>query len=508
MPVSSSSEDDYKSRRARSRTRKDVKSSKKRAQRSSSKRGSMEVPLRAKKRKGSKMNDDLNARKKVHKKKPRREVSNSSMSSDSWSCSTCQVGNSSSSESEFERPRGKSERKGRDKKILGKVKHFNARNRHRSRSCSSCTRCSESSGHQTVERWDAENYSRRLRSVITVVKEPEDEDGRELDKDAHKEEIIYEHDDDYPSCRSNDSNDGGGKRELTNHSEKRKQIESVNEAFVYNISTTEDKESGEDCEAQNDGSNPSFHGVEESKSEASGDVGDLESILRQRALENLRKFRGGVQTNAKVTADQKDVTAAVKQSSTSKAEFTQIKASKVDGTRAVSGNRAVQPAKKELGASEKGVVCPPEKLVLTCAPNENDNSSTMVVNTFGNNGKPRTSVWRRESLGTITSLKQPSTSEESHRPSVDTNSTATAQTETQSSKDNGEKATDNSGPATSNPPPELKPVSGQQSSKEVQGEAKEGSQFEQKTMSVMRGGEMVQVSIVICYKFACHSLDW
>ena len=541
MLVSSScSKDDYKSRRARSRTRKDVKSSKKTARRSSPKRGSIEAPLRAKKRKGSKKNDGLDAEKKAHKKKPRRDISDSSMSSDSWSCSTCQGGNSSS-ESEFERPRGRSERKGRDKRSSGKVKHFNERSRNRSRSCSSCSRCSESSGYQSVGRWDAENNSRRLRSVITVVKELEEEDGRDLDEDAHKEEIIYDHDD-YPSCRSNDSNDGGGKRELTFHSEKGKQIESGKEAFVSDIRTTEDKESGKDCRTQNDGIIPSFHGVEESKSEASGDIGDLESILRQRAIENLRKFRGGVQTNAKTTAYQKDVNAAVKQSSTSKAELVQTEASKVDGTKAVSANQAVPQSniatigeefsyssrnlakipdgkysKNEPEASEKGVVCPPEKLAPACAPKENDNSSATTVNTFGNKCKPRTSVLRQEeSFGTSTSLKRASDSQESHRPdllvarpSVNTNSAAAAQTEPRSSKDNCEQVSGTSGPAASNLPSELKSISGEQSSKEVQGgEAKEGSQFEQKTMSVMRGGEMVQVSNFLCYKFACHSLDW
>ncbi|CBI20265.3 hypothetical protein VitviT2T_029520 [Vitis vinifera] len=533
---SSSSEENYRSRRARSRTRKDVKSSKKRARRSSPRRGSVEGSPRAKKRKGSKRNGDLDARKKAHKKKPRRDVSDSSMSSGSWSCSTCQGGNSSSGESEFERPRGRSERKERDKRNLGKVKHVNKRSRHRSRSCSSYSRCSESSGYQSVERWDAENNSRRLRSVITVVREPEEEDGRELDKDAHKEEIIYDHDDGYPSCRSNDSNDGGGKRELTYHSEKRKQIESGKEAFVSNIRTTEDKESDKDCGTQNDGSNPSFHGVKENKNEASDDIGHLESILRQRAIENLRKFRG-VQTNAKTTP--KDVTAAVKHSPTSKAELVQIKASRVDGTRAVSANPVVEQSnmptvgreftyssqnlgkipdgrysENEPGASERGVVCPPEKVATTCAPND-DNSSKTAVNAFGNKSKPGTSVLRRESFGTSTPLKQASISQEPHRPnllvtrpSVNTNSAATAQTVLWSSKDNGQQVSDTAGPAASNPPPELKPISGEQSSKEVQGEAKEGSQFEQKTMSVMRGGEMVQVSYKVYIPKKAPASGW
>ncbi|KAL0353780.1 UNVERIFIED_CONTAM: hypothetical protein Sangu_0959300 [Sesamum angustifolium] len=38
------------------------------------------------------------------------------------------------------------------------------------------------------------------------------------------------------------------------------------------------------------------------------------------------------------------------------------------------------------------------------------------------------------------------------------------------------------------------PISGERSLEDKKDEAKDGSQFEQKTMSVMRGGEMVQVS--------------
>lgn len=398
--VSSSSSDDdyYRSRRARSRTRKEVKTSQRRAPRRG---GSIERSPRAKKRKGSKKNGDSDARKKSYKRRPRRDVSNSSTSNGSWSCSTCQGGDSSSDDSEFERPRGRSKIKERYKR---KVKHINKKSSDSSRSCSSC---SEGSGYQSAERWNAENNPRRLRSVITVVREPKEKDGRELNEDTYEEEITYDHDDDYPSCRSNDSHVVAGKTELTYLSGKRQQIDAGEETFVSNFGTIEDKSSGKDCETQKDRSNPSFHEVEQNNSEAACDIVDLESILRQRAIENLRKFRG-VQTNAKATANQKDEIAAVEKSPTSKAELLQIKAP---------------------------------------IPSSNSNNS------------------------------------------------ATAQTALQDSKGNNEQVIVTSGPAPSVLPHELKSVSGDQSLNEVQGEAKEGSQFEQKTMSVMRGGEMVQVSI-------------
>ncbi|KAJ9671615.1 hypothetical protein PVL29_025362 [Vitis rotundifolia] len=115
-------------------------------------------------------------------------------------------------------------------------------------------------------------------------------------------------------------------------------------------------------------------GLRKIKSEASGDIGDLESILRH-------SFRG-VQMNAKTSAYQKDETEAVKQSSTSKAELVKINASKVDGTRAVGANQAVEQitmptirresthssrnlgkipdgryGENETRASERGVIC-------------------------------------------------------------------------------------------------------------------------------------------------------
>ena len=101
---SSSSEDDYRSRKSRSRNRKDVKGGKKRARRRSSSRESSEVSPRVKKRKGWRRDADYQKRKRtVKKKKSRRDVSVSSRS-----CSTCRSG---SDEIGYEKRRGRLERK-------------------------------------------------------------------------------------------------------------------------------------------------------------------------------------------------------------------------------------------------------------------------------------------------------------------------------------------------------------------------------------------------------------
>ena len=206
---SSSSEDDYRSRRSCSSNRKDVKGGKKRARRRSSSRESSEVSPRVKKRKGWRRDVDYQKRKRTvkKKKKSRRDVSVSSRS-----CSTCRSG---SDEIGYEKRTGRSERKEKGGRRLDKVKRGSKKSRDRSRSCSSGSRYNGGSDHPIEERVMEESNSRRLKSVITVVKQ-ENESGGELNTDEPKEE-VYDYDD-YPSCRSNDSNDGCSRRELPQHS--------------------------------------------------------------------------------------------------------------------------------------------------------------------------------------------------------------------------------------------------------------------------------------------------
>ncbi|KAF2286054.1 hypothetical protein GH714_009970 [Hevea brasiliensis] len=75
---------------------------------------------------------------------------------------------------------------------------------------------------------------------------------------------------------------------------------------------------------------------------------DQYSILRQKALENLRRFHGGFQTNAKNDVNQKDMNdGTLKSPSTTKAEVTETESLKDDGALVVGRNSANSMQKDE-----------------------------------------------------------------------------------------------------------------------------------------------------------------
>uniref|UniRef100_A0A5B6YUI3 Uncharacterized protein n=2 Tax=Davidia involucrata TaxID=16924 RepID=A0A5B6YUI3_DAVIN len=505
---SSSSEDDY--RRARSRRRSDVKGSRKRAQRRSIGSESSKDLCRVKKRKGSKRNGDSEVRKKSKKKKPKIDASISSISSDSRSCSTCRGGSSSSGESEFGRPRGRSRENNRDTRDLTKGRSGTKNNKIRSRS--SCSRCSDSSDYNKKQKLAGENSSRRLRSVVTVPKPPQEEE-REWDKDGHKEEIVYDHDD-YPSCRSNDSNDWGSKRDLAHVASEKRKVENVKgeESLVSNIRTTKFTESCKISGGKDDQSNPCSDAVgvnnpcKESKSEVSATIAssngdDLESILRQKALENLSKFRGGLQTNAKTPADQKNMSGSdVKQSSTAKAEFVQNKLPKEGGSRVLGATQVIDQNARlimkrdssraaridqkiqerkysgtESEIARRNVVCPPDQVALSGNPQEKDISPVSAVTNKSESGR---SALRQESLGTCSILKQSPMSQASPKSKL---------LVTDSGVNNSAAETSQTVDVTSN-------KHGIEVNNACESAAPEHSSCLKPTMSVMRGGEMVQVN--------------
>ncbi|KAF8413843.1 hypothetical protein HHK36_001837 [Tetracentron sinense] len=534
------SEDGNVSRRARSRTRGDTKGSKKRVRRSLSSPEGDRDSSRQKKRKGSKRNGGSDAKKKTHQRKggnvrSKRDAIVNSTSSDSQSCSTCRGG---SEESEFERPRGRSEGKAKDKRRSSKTSKGTKKTIHRSRSCSSCSGRSNKSGYQSKERLTGENYLRRLRSVLTVTKRSKDNEGRD-----NKEEIIYDYDD-YPSCRSNESNDAGRKRESAHHThvvtEKKRRVDNVEseETFTSNFRTSDLSQSGkEDGGAQYsgkslDGINNHLKGNtdEVSAGICSVDDNDLESLLRLKALENLKKFRGGLHTNTKTPNDKKDESGSVaKQPSTANAEPIQIESHKEDVCRGVHATQVIRNVKTvamptmerkstsstrndgkipdgkysglESMAAKLEVVhpipgagnFPSDQTAIAGKPTEKNNTTVGFVN---NKSTPRTSTFRRQFSGAHSTPKQTPTSQESLTGKLlDTNVTETAQTIPGSSNIHGVEVKKACGAAV----PEasssyINPVSREHGSNEPQDEAKAGSRFEQKTMSVVRGGEAVQVS--------------
>ncbi|KAL0362666.1 UNVERIFIED_CONTAM: hypothetical protein Scaly_1221800 [Sesamum calycinum] len=301
----------YKHRRAR-RSRVGLKSKSKRARKRSASPNVDADAHTVRKRKTLGRDSVVKPRKKSSKKKSKRHLSSSS-SSDSQSCSTCQSSSSSSSadhkrrrkkeilNDETERLRGRESYKPRKKRKL------------RSPSCSSYRRNSDHSfsvshsdgalapvSHSDVALAPVSN-SRRLRSVITIADQPRDEGEDTWEKDPHKEEIVYDHDD-YPSPKSLDSNEGGSKMESDSQSygASNKRICVENDLYdnvtELRISGIDEGDKDNACNLQLEEAhmkNLKAKEIDESAPVAALGGGDLESILRQKALENLRKFRGG-----------------------------------------------------------------------------------------------------------------------------------------------------------------------------------------------------------------------
>ncbi|XVE50191.1 hypothetical protein DITRI_Ditri01bG0142200 [Diplodiscus trichospermus] len=582
---SSSPEDDYSSRRFRSHKRKEVKGGKKRARRQSSSRESSEDSPYVKKHRRSRRED---TRKRTGKrKKSMRDVSVSSSSSGPWSCSTCRSG--SDDEIRYEKRKGRSERKENDGRSLKKVKR-RSRSKERYMGCSSCSGYNEDSDDANEERVMEESNSRRLKSVITVVKQ-ENESSRELNIGEPKE--VYDYDD-YPSCRSNDSNDGCCCLELPLHfhvvSETKKLLD-VEQGEVSNIRTSNVEESGKDRKPRCDevGKNDALRGKNKvSNATDSLNDDDNESILRQRALENLRKFRSGLQTNIKppITLNDKNDDDDVKTPSSVNSDRFQIKTPKEDDARVVIASQVSQqirqppvridsttlpkndrntshlnddgkysstvvsdvasptaqvaPAgvprvevntsinsvssKSKLVMSRTRLKAPnacstqkqeaagqelsQAKLVVRSSVNEGGLETARTVTpqkdnaaSVSNRLKSVKSRIKEESPNTCTTQKQESAALESSQAklvsesSVNEGSLGTAQIVIPSEcGNNGGKVNDTQDSACNKLSSSSIATSADISSDKLEDETKDGSQFQQKTMSVMRGGEMVQVS--------------
>lgn len=524
------------------------------------------------KQKGSRRQDDSKARKKTSrnkkKNKSRRNASVSSRSSGSWSCSTCQSSSSSSDESEYENHRGRSKRKDNNIRKLKNVKSGTKRSRYRSRSCSSCSRHDGRSDYQSEVKMTGGNISKRLRSIITLTKE--DEEGRELDWDGHKEEMIYDHDD-YPSSKSNDSNDGENKAASAHQShvafDKKRSLETeeIESTFGLNIKTAKLTDSYEEGDDHYVSSQPAWDGiatndaVEEKENDickASGNVNsdDLESILRQKALENLRRF----QTNAKGAVNQKDTSiVTLKSPSTAKAELSETESPKDDGAQGdkrnfsssvqkdekivvvKSGRNESAPAKNNaylpnhVGASGRekvsmsfgsGINKP--KLDTSAMKQALSNATTAAVAMPASqvSNKPKlvnasrigkhnaTPVSVNDDINKVNNISGVASAKSSscHAPtgkdvgliklqeevkevSLLENKSVSSVTRLNSS---GQGVTVNNASSSTSAAlsSHLATAVRDTSSNKVQDDGKDGSQLEQKTMSVMRGGEMVQVS--------------
>lgn len=432
--------------------------------------------------KGSKRKNSLDLSKKTRKKKLRRDLSVSSRSSESLSCSTC-----SSGWSEYERLRGRTMKRVKERRYIGKHKSGNKRSRYRSRSCSSCRGSSRSNSFNNEENMMTEVNSRRLRSVITFAKEIEEDEESEWVKDGNKEVILCDQGD-YPSSKSNDSLDGGAK-EL---------IKCQGDGSNPNIEhDSNDGGRQELIECEYDGSNPTNDPFEKNNllmSENRSDVScaeanlgsdDLESLLRQKALENLRKFRRGNQMNPNVPCDQKYGSANKEDgpevdASTQGADQTSLP--KVERKSTFSSqNVGENPIGKQSGiessVAKQDVISPPQGVnrkgnigAITDKPKLNDVS---MGQGSARQESPNAKLVRKDS--------------ENDR-DVETSQNIAKNSDNCDVKENNACKSSDQGTSC------LNHVSVEHLSNAGKDKAKDGSQFEQKTMSVMRGGEMVRVN--------------
>lgn len=528
---SSSSEDDKKVRRSRSKTRKNVKPSKRRSKKQSYDCQSRECSPHPRKRKHSKRNDRFEV-KKADKKKRRRDGSVGA-NSDSLSCSTCGNGSTTSNESEVVRHRGRS---GKRKGNMGKTE----KSRYRSKSRSPCSLCSEGSDYQKEVDDDSyvENNCRRLRSIIVVV--GEENKLETFVGNEQQEGVTHQPDDDHPSFGDLDRKDAMSKRELDYViSEEAPLVDNKGEVDITdNRNSMVVKDDG----VQNEGSNKNNggvtngHSLDERKNGCSENTDsvnciDLELILRQRALENLRKFKGAPPRNVAIIAnckvdhnnDAKPLYSPVSKSVhvTSPRDDAEINSKGFSRQGAVNSMIVKENGVKSTDAIDSAVVSIDDPVYSSQNLSKISNGSNgmnelkqdissldqEVINdsicqkadadicSTTNRSNLVIAALRPESK--VDSLiKQAYSAQESiqTKPSIsDIGVDETAQTQTQMRNTDGQIIHNGLG-SSAHKPSSLNSISGENSLNMSRHETGEGSQFEQKTMSVMRGGEMVQVN--------------
>ncbi|KAE8649835.1 hypothetical protein Csa_012432 [Cucumis sativus] len=478
---SSSSEHHKRVRRSRSKTQKNAKPSKKRSKKQSHDRQSRECSPNPRKRKHSKRNDRREVNK-ANKKKRRRDVSVGH--SNSLSCSTCGNGSTTSNESEVVRRRGRS---GKRKENMRKTES----GRYMSKSHSPCSLRSEGSDYQNEvdDESYVENNFRRLRSIIVVVGEE-----NKLYVGNEQEGVTNQPSDDHPSFGDMDSKDATSKRELDYVITKEAPVvENEKEVDVPNFRNSMVVE---DDGVQNEGSNKNHGGVtndrssDEIKNGCSDNTDsinciDLESMLRQRALENLRKFKGAPPRNVETIANCKvSHNNAAKQLCSPISKSVHVTSPRNDAeinseqfSRQGGGNAVNSMIVKENGVNSMDAI---DSAVATMHDPVYSSQNLAL--------RPKPKV---DSL-----IKQTSAAQESvqTKPSIsDVAVGETAQTQTQMRNNNDLNIRNGLG-SSAHKPSSLNSISGENSLHMSNHESGESSQFEQKTMSVMRGGEMVQVN--------------
>ncbi|KAL3821213.1 hypothetical protein ACJIZ3_007118 [Penstemon smallii] len=428
----SDSDSDYKSKKPKRRSRIASKGKTKKPKKRYNSSDSDEDAHRSRKRKRS----TRDPRKKSSKKKSKKHLS-SSPSSDSQSYGKRQKSKLVMLREEIEIPQGE------------ESEWVNRKPKVRSPSCSSFSRDGDhiiNIGYSDEALAPASN-SRRLKSVITIVNQSHEEEDI-LENDPNKEEIVYDYND-YPSPKSLDSNEGGSQPEVG------EEVTELGKSGIHGDHQVNDAHTN-NFEKENETN------VSVPVAALGGD--DLETILRQKALENLRKFKGGIQrstvnlntnneNDVKVSSS-KEVDIIENKSTTNQGSTTTQEVNQRSGLTLERDFSRLNEVKGEHVEAECGI----DKLTVTQLPNEkNSTSSSSAVSV---QGEPRSDII--PSAGAATNACCNSSNKET--------------TSSSSSR----------------------PISEEHSLEDQQNESnKDSSQFEQKTMAVMRGGEMVQVRVLI-----------
>ncbi|KAL6535979.1 hypothetical protein OROHE_012823 [Orobanche hederae] len=289
---SDSSSDDYKCKKAR-RSRLGLKINNKRGrQRSARAKGDGDASEGGKKNRRLGRDAVAKPKKKPSKEKLKKYTSSYS-SSDSESCSTRK---SDSTADDSKRKRSKMILDSEKERPRGRESHTPCKKRRIRSPSSSCDRGSKHiDGALPPLNNDNNNnyYNGRLRSVIAVVDQRHDEgEENRWEMNSHKEEIVYDRND-YPSLKGPESNEEGNKMEIVNQSH------SVGDIAGEEITECGKSGINEGCRQLEEVDMTTFEkGKEIGNSvpvaDSGGDV--LELILRQKALENLKKFKGRLQT--------------------------------------------------------------------------------------------------------------------------------------------------------------------------------------------------------------------
>ncbi|KAL1206598.1 hypothetical protein V5N11_027165 [Cardamine amara subsp. amara] len=458
----SSSEDDHRRKKKR-RSKLSKKRSRKRYSSSESESDDDEEnddTRVVKKKKRSKRKDEH-----VGKKKKKKIVSRKRRKRDSSSSSTSSEQSDDGSESD-----GK--RRSRERGRLGKVKDERRRSRDELEGDSEPDECWQVEDEVMTEK----KNPRRLKSIIVV--------SYTYDNDQRKEED--DHDDVYLTR--------GGSREL-GYSEESDERDGET---TISYSRTRDDDNGSKTVGYDEFGESSKASHQDNRMKDD----DLEAILKKRALENLKRFRG---------VTQKSEVARKEVSSVSEGKPLQIESERVEESQdngLMEQKLCDSTGRKDLETSQ--VVNVKESgTVLADVTSQQDQQPTDSAKGKASSGisscttkrKLIRPVLRQESLN-LASRKEAAGCQDPQAESINGSTIEKNCLESSLAKNGGENkeltkvsSTLNAESSSHTDSGTLDVVKGgSQSEQKTTDETKDESQYEKKTMTVMRGGEMVQVS--------------